>query len=44
MIRETRDRKAGGTGVACLFYKTRVLGYVITLSVACFHPPSPHLL
>lgn len=39
MMSKTSDREAVGTGVACLFHKTRVLGYVITLSAAFFMPP-----
>lgn len=37
MISETHEREAVGTGVACLFHKTRMLHYVITLSVAFFY-------
>lgn len=41
MMSKTSDRGAASTGVACLFHKTRVLGYVITLSVAFFYEPTP---
>lgn len=40
MMSETHEREAVGTGVACLFHKTRVLHYVITLSVAFFYAPT----
>lgn len=44
MMSKTSDREAIGTGVACLFHKTRVFGYAITLSVAFVMPPTLSLI
>lgn len=41
MMSATSDRESIGTGVACLFHKTRVCGYVITVLVAFLYAPTP---